>query len=276
MNNIKIFQYPRFFSAFIYVLITLTLVPFAVRAETFPDFKLGAGDAIKIQVFQNPDLNVEARVSETGVISYPMLGSIKLGDLSIEDAEKKIAESLRAGGFVKQPQVNIVILQVRGSQVSVLGQVNKPGQFPLEVSGMRVTDLIAKAGGVTATGDDIAVVTGMRNGMRFRKEIDIPVLFAGNNELDNIAVTGGDSIFVPRAPVFYIYGEAQKPGVYRVERAMTVMQALATGGGPTSRGSQSRLRLHRKNGNGIVEETNPKASEQIRGDDVIYVRESLF
>ena len=79
-----------------------------------------------------------------------------------------------------------------------------------------------------------------------------------------------------KAPVFYIYGEAQKPGPYRVERNMTVMQALAAGGGPTARGSQRRLVLHRKDVNGKVVETKPELTDLVRPDDVIFVRESLF
>ncbi len=80
------------------------------------DYRLGPGDAIGVQVFQSPDLSVEARVSEGGVISYPLVGSITLGGLTISEAEKKIADALRTGGFVRAPQVNIVLKQVRGSQ----------------------------------------------------------------------------------------------------------------------------------------------------------------
>src|SRR5689334_13937044 len=84
------------------------------------DYRLGPGDAIGVQVFQNADLSVDARVSESGVISYPLLGSVQLGGLTISEAEKKIASALRTGGFVNSPQVNISLRQVRGNQVAVL------------------------------------------------------------------------------------------------------------------------------------------------------------
>src|ERR1035437_7033625 len=71
-----------------------------------PDYALGAGDAIRVQVFQNPELTIEARVSENGSINYPLIGTVGLGGLSIGAAEKKIADALKGGGFVKQPQVN--------------------------------------------------------------------------------------------------------------------------------------------------------------------------
>lgn len=241
------------------------------------DYRLGPGDAIGVQVYQSPDLSVDARVSESGVISYPLVGTIQLGGLTISEAEKKIADALRTGGFVKAPQVNIALKQVRGNQVAVLGQVSRPGRFPLETFNTRVSDMLAAAGGTTPTGDDVLIVTGQRDGKPFRKVVDIPGLFLNPKSDDDIILAGGDTLFVNKAPVFYIYGEAQRPGAYRIERGMTVMQALAQGGGPTVRGSQNRLRLNRRDAvTGKVIETVPALTDIVRPDDVIYVRESIF
>jgi polysaccharide biosynthesis/export protein len=240
------------------------------------DYRLGPGDSIAVQVYQSPDLSVEARVSEGGVISYPLVGNLQVGGLTISEAEKKIADALRTGGFVKAPQVSIAIRQVRGNQVAVLGQVGKPGRYPLETFNTRASDMLAAAGGVTPAGDDVLVVTGTREGKPFRKVLDIPSLLSNAKSDEDIFISGGDTLYVNKAPVFYIYGEAQRAGAYRVERGMTVMQALAAGGGPTVRGSQNRLRLHRRDVNGKVIETVPQLTDLVRSDDVIYVRESIF
>jgi len=240
------------------------------------DYRLGPGDAIGVQVFQSPDLSVDARVSENGVISYPLVGSVQLGGLSISEAEQKIADALRSGGFVRSPQVNIILRQVRGNQVAVLGQVNRPGRFPLETFNTRVSDMLAAAGGVTPGGDDVLILTGQRQGQAFRRVIDIPGLFLNQKPEEDVVLAGGDTLYVSKAPVFYIYGQAQRPGPYRIERGMTVMQALAQGGGPTARGSQNRLMLHRRDAAGKVIETVPQLTDTVRPEDVIYVRESIF
>ena len=255
---------------------TQVVTPVQAQAKAMPDYPLGAGDAIRVQVFQNPDLTIETRVSENGSITYPMIGAVELGGLSIALAEKKIADALQQGGFIQKPQVNIVLTQIRGNQIAVLGQVNRPGRFPLETANTRLSDMLANAGGATIAGDDIVTVTGLRNGKSFRKQVDIPSLFLAEKQQDNIVLQGGDSIFVDRAPVFFIYGEAQHPGSFRIERNMTVMQALAAGGGPTPRGSERRLRLHRKAADGSIQQLEPKLTDTVLPNDVIYVKESIF
>ena len=261
------------------LLLVSLLLPTIVGAQgvqaTQPDYQLGAGDAIHIQVFQNPDLTIDTRVSENGTITYPLIGELTIGALPIAAAEKKIADALQNGGFLQKPQVNITLVQVRGNQVSVLGQVGRPGRFPLETANTRLTDMLALAGGAVPGGDDVAIINGSRNGQPFHKLVDIPSIFLQGNVTDDIVLQGGDVVYVHRAPVFYIYGEAQRPGSYRVERGMTIMQALAQGGGPTQRGSEKRLRLHRKV-NGEMQELEPKLTDSVQADDVIYIRESIF
>lgn len=254
----------------------LAVASWGSLAQGKPDYPLGAGDAIRVQVFQNPDLTIETRVSESGSITYPLIGAVELGGLSIAAAEKKIADALQKGGFIRQPQVNIVLMQIRGNQVSVLGQVNRPGRFPLETANTRLSDMLAMAGGTTAAGDDMVIVTGQREGKAFRKLIDIPSIYLAEKPENDIVLLGGDTLYVHRAPVFYVYGEAQRPGAFRLERDMTIMQALAQGGGPTARGSEKKLRLSRKAEDGSIQQSVPKLTDPVQANDVIYVEERLF
>ena len=240
------------------------------------EYRLGAGDVLRIAVYQNPDLTLETRVTEAGIVSYPLLGTIRLGGLSVTAAEKLIADGLRNGNFVKQPQVTIVVLQVRGNQASVLGQVNRAGRYPIEVADMRLSDLLAMAGGIAPGGADTVVLTGTRGGQPYRLEVDLPSLFAAGGRDKDVLVQNGDSLWVDRQQLVYIYGEVQRPGAMRLERGMTVMQALATGGGLTARGTEKGIRVHRKAGDGKPQVVQPGMDDRLQDGDVVYVRESLF
>lgn len=245
-------------------------------ATTAAEYRLGAGDAIRISVFQNPDLTLETRVTDGGLVSYPLLGNVKLGGLGVSAAEKLIADGLKRGDFVKQPQVTISVLLVRSHQASVLGQVNRPGRYPIEVAEMRMSEMLATAGGIAAGGSDTVVVTGNRDGKPFRAEVDLPALFASAGSDKDLVILDGDTLWVDRQPVVYIYGEVQRPGPMRLERDMTLMQALATGGGLTARGTEKGIRVHRKDGKGGTRVIESPLTEKLRDGDVVFVRESLF
>lgn len=240
------------------------------------EYKLGSGDVIRISVYQNPDLTLETRVTEAGLVTYPLLGTIRLGGLGVTAAEKLITDGLRNGNFVKQPQVTIVVEQVRGNQASVLGQVNRPGRFPLEVADMRLTDLLATAGGTSPIGSDLVVLSGTRNGAAYRVEVDLPTLFGPGGRDKDVLVQNGDTLWVDRQPLIFIYGEVQRPGSTRLERGMTVLQALATGGGLTLRGTERGIRVHRKGADGKVQVLQPKMDDTLLEGDVVFVQESLF
>ncbi|HKO87926.1 MAG TPA: polysaccharide export protein EpsE [Burkholderiales bacterium] len=261
----------------IVALLMLGASPSWAQGESPTDYRLGAGDAIKIVVYQNPDLTLETRVSESGSITYPLIGAVHVGGQTLEGAEKVIASALSKGEFVRQPQVTVSLVQVRGNQVVILGRANRPGRYPLETTNMRLTDALALAGGVGETGADIAVVSGVRDGKPYRREIDIAALFMGGEGNSDVYISGGDTIFINRAPMYYVYGEVQKPGAYRVERGMTVMQGLAQGGGPTLRGSERSLRVFRRNKEtNAVQQISPAKTDLLQADDVIHVPEGLF
>lgn len=256
----------------------LGLLPTLALAQGKPvaEYKLGAGDVIRVSVYQNPDLTLESRVSESGELSFPLLGTVMVGGLGASAAERAIADGLKSGSFVKNPQVTLTVLQVRAHVANVLGQVNRPGRYPLETAGMRLSDLVSLAGGANAIASDLVVVSGTRAGQALRVEVDLPQLFAQSNRAQDIEIQNGDVIWIDRARQAYIYGEVQRPGAMRLERGMTLMQALAAGGGTTQRGSQKGIRVHRKDGGGQVQVLEPAMDATLQDGDVVFVRESLF
>jgi polysaccharide export outer membrane protein len=249
---------------------------FSVFADTPSEYVLGPGDIVKITVFQNQDLTTEVRVSETNAITFPLVGAVTVGGLTLPAAEQRISKALKDGGFVTQAQVTVLPVQMRGSQVAVLGQVNKPGRYPLETFNTKLSDMLATAGGISPQGGDVVVVTGVRNTKAFRKEVNIATMYLEDKMDVDMLLAGGDSLYVNRAPMFYIYGEVQRPGTFRLERDMTLMQALATGGGLTLRGTQRGITVHRRAPDGKVITVKPGLDDKLQTDDVVYVQESLF
>ena len=262
------------------VLLALTLWLFAAaaaaQAQERLEYRLGAGDNIRITVFQNPDLTLETRVSEDGTIGYPLIGTVKVGGMTVAAAERAIAKALRDGKFIDQPQVSILPLTIRSSQVTVLGQVGRPGRYPLETFNTKISEMIAIAGGISSTGADMVILTGQRDGKPYRREIDISSLFLHNKLAGDVTVSGGDVIFVDRAPLFYIYGEVQRPGSYRIERNMTLRHALVQGGGPTARGTERGLRVHRRGADDRVSILTPGLNDFVYPEDILFVQESTF
>jgi len=225
--------------------------------------KLGVGDAVRVTVFQQPDLTTEARINDRGTIAMPLVGDVKMAGLSQAEAAKAVAESLKNGKILKNPQVSVSITTLRSRQVSVLGHVARPGRIALDEASSQLADVIAASGGIASGGSDI--VTVLRDG----KEHKV-------NVLKPFELKGGETIHVDRAPVVYIYGEVTRGGAYPLVPDMTVMQAIAAGGGITPRGSERRLKLRRMAGNGKYIESDAKLRDRVKADDVIFVKEALF
>jgi len=259
------------------IVFSFGLIANAQDTDRLAQYRLGAGDSIRISVFQNPNLTLETRVAEDGAITYPLIGRMAVGGTTLAEAERSIARALESSNFIREPQVSILLLQTRSAQVSVLGLVNRAGRYPLDTVNTRVSEMIAIAGGIATAGGDTAILTGERAGKPFRKEIDIAQIFADKGHVGDIAVSGGDVIYVERAPAFYVYGEVNRPGAYRLERGMTLRHALARGGGPTQRGTERNLRLHRRGASGeVLIMNNPKLDDPVKPEDVLHVGESIF
>jgi polysaccharide export outer membrane protein len=245
-------------------------------AQQGSGYILGPGDVVKITVFQNPDMTTEARISEEGKITFPLIGQVEVGGVTPAAAEARIAGRLNAGGFVLNPQVNMVVSQFRSRMVSVLGQVSKSGRYPIEERSATVADMLAMAGGVLPTGGDEVIVIRKKGDSEERLVVDLDAGLLSGGPGPKVELENDDTLYVPRAPMFYIYGEVQKPGQYRLERGITVMQAISAGGGLTLRGTDKRVRISRTEPDGNIKEMDAKLNDPVRKNDVIYVKESLF
>lgn len=258
----------------IFALLWLACIGNAV-AEEIRESVLGPGDTLKIFIYGHPDLTTETKVSESGKITFPLLGEILVEGLTTSATEKKIATLLESRDILRRPQVNIVTASLQSQMVSVLGFVRNQGRYPIE--GKRsLTEILAMAGGIIPDGADL--ITLIRSdGDKFVKEvIDVLEMIRSGDLTRDLSIRNDDLIYVERAPRFYIYGEVQRAGAYRLERNMTVMQALSVGGGLTQRGTERGLRIQRRDTEGNLQILSVKSSDLVEPDDVIYIKESLF
>ena len=241
---------------------------------------IDSGDVVRVSVYGNPDLTTEVKVSEAGLINFPLIGEVKVGSLSSADAEQRIGQRLIEDGFLRQAQVNIIVLQSSGQQVSVLGQVAKPGKYSIETGAKTLFDFVAISGGVSAKGSDVITVLRMSQNPPQRISVNFNKIFLSSNadqiNSANMEMQAGDVIYVPEAPVFYVYGEANRPGVYRFKPGMNVAQAISSGGGISSRGTEHGLQIKRITDDGTVNEIDVNISTVIYADDVVTIKESLF
>ena len=255
------------------VLCTLLLAAPAWSADN--DYRMGTGDVLRITVYGQPDLSTEARVGESGNISFPLIGDVKMDGVTPAQGETEIAKRLSKGGFINEPFVTLNVVQYRGQEISVLGRVVRPGMHTLEKVS-RVTDVLALAGGIAGDGADTVTLIREHDGKTEYRDIDVISLFKPGGETSNELVQDGDIINVARQPMFYIYGEVQRPGAFRLEQNMSVVQALSMGGGVTPRGTQKGLKILRRDASGEMQQLEIKPSDLVKKDDVIYVKESLF
>jgi polysaccharide biosynthesis/export protein len=238
--------------------------------------QIGPGDSVNIQVYGQADMTTTVYVSDDGTIPVPLAGPVQVGGLSPSEASQRIEKALRDGKFLLDPHVTLAVVVSRSQRVSVLGQVGHPGLYPIE-SSTTIFDLLALAGGALDTSaDEIFLLRPDAAGNIQRYPINLKGLDDAKRSMPTQSLRGGDSIFVPRAEQFYIYGEVTAPNKYRVEPQMTVIQAISRAGGVTPRGSERRVDIKRLGSDGKYLTVKAKLNDLVKPDDVIHVKESIF
>lgn len=238
-------------------------------------YLLGGGDTVNIAVYEQPDLATVVRISQDdGTIAFPLLGEVAIGGLSPETAGSKIATLLKERGFIKNPQVTLTVQEFLSQKIPVMGRVNSPGEYSLKGES-RVIDLISQAGGLSEDAADVITVVKNEGGKSVKYEIDLLRFYAGDMS-QNIKVSRGDFILVPKMNRFFIQGEVTGPGMYRLERDMTVMQALSVGGGLNDRGTYKGMKVARHNADGTTQTIKVELTDRLQPNDVLIVKERLF
>lgn len=241
---------------------------------TVDNYRLGPGDEIDVVVYGTPDLSIAARINDSGYVNYPLIGEVYVQGLTTSEAGARIADKLEAAKIIRDPNVTVSVADYRSRRVTVVGEVPEPGEYVLS-SERTLVDILAQAGWVTAEGADYIVLTRKgEDGTPGQYRLRLAALTTG--KYSGMQAAPGDTIFVPKEQVFYIQGAVQDPGAYRYRDDMTVMQALAIGGGVTPRGSRDRIVLKRRNEEGVIKTYEARLETELAPGDTIFVKERLF
>jgi polysaccharide export outer membrane protein len=243
---------------------------------------IAPGDVLKISVYGNPDLTTVTRVMPNGTITFPLIGQVTVGGATPAQAEVNIADRLSRGGYVRNAAVSVFVQErspVSVASVTLLGQVERSGTYTLDKDSPEAVStlvtLLAKAGGTTEKAADYGYLIRNEGGQPRKTRIDLIDLMRNGNVKANLPLTSGDIVLVPEMDVFYIYGEVQKPGRYKLERDMTVMQGLSVASGMTPRGNVRGIVLNRLTGTTMTS-LGTNLEDRLQPNDVLYVKTAVF
>ncbi len=251
------------------------------------EYVIGAQDVLTVTVWDSPDLSGKFTVEADGSFTFPLIGRVKAGGLSLRQFEGELKKKL-ADGYFKNPQVSVAVETYRSQRIFIVGEVRNPGTYPL-TGDMTLIEAIARAGSTTPAASPEAIVVRAPAG----KATDGPIL-PGEKEAtadtqrvnlrdlqsgtlsQNVALRDGDTIFVPRAESIYVFGQVRNPGAYALQSVeTTVLQALSLAGGVTDRGATNRIKIVRVV-KGEKQETRVKLTDLVLPGDTIIVPEKFF
>ncbi len=229
-------------------------------------------DVVSIKVVNQPDMDTTARVETDGTISFPYVGRIRAAGLSEDQVAHAIEKQLAARQIVTEPHV-LVEVTTFGTQASVQGEVGSPGVYTLDRP-TNLTQLLSRAGGIRDAGLG-GTVTVRRADGRIQK-FDSKEVQAGRGSGATLRIANNDEVFVDLSPFYYIYGYVGKAGEYPLLRPITVQQAISIGGGLATLGSEWRIKIKRKSGNGQTYEVPASLDDQVEAGDTIIISERIF
>jgi polysaccharide export outer membrane protein len=260
---------------------TVTTDP-AVLFPERPPLLLDQGDLLNVHIYGEADYNPTVRVAADGTVQLPLIGILAVRDLSVEEAETRIAKALIDGGMYKNPQVNIQVVEAPNHVINVVGEVKAPALVPA-AGARRLLDALNGAGGMLTTASHTITI--------LRSSVPDPIVVElGTDPVHsasaNIPVFSGDTIIVSRVGSYYILGAVKGQGVFPLEpnSPTTLIDALAVAGGPFFEAKQNQVRIIRTIGNTrkevridmgrVVAGKDPDPI--IAADDIIYIPGSLL
>lgn len=259
------------------------------------DYEIGADDILKITVYGHDDLTHTVIIQPDGTFTFPLIGRVKAADLTPKELEQKLT-ILLAQGFIRNPQVTVVVQEYRSKTVYVVGEVARPGIYPLSES-RNVVEVLSRAGPLTSNaGAEVIIVRpstpvkgpvlppeapGGAQGTSAPVKAPADVIRVNIRDIQagdltkNVALRPNDTVFVPEAPRVFVSGEVRNPGSYPFAPGTTVRQAISLAGGFTENASTGRLRVVRRMDN-KAKQVKVQLDDPVQPGDTVVVKEKLF
>jgi polysaccharide export outer membrane protein len=263
----------------------------APQVSTGADYVIGNGDILKVTVYGHDDLSQVVVVQSDGNFVFPLIGRVKGSELTTRELERKLG-TLLSQGFIRNPQISVLVQEYRSKMVFVAGEISRPGTYSLAES-RTVVELLAKAGPLASTaGAEVVILRPLSatDGPTLPPDVaadpsapkpnaevirlNVRDLISGNLDR-NVELRPNDTIFVPQAARYFVTGEVRSPGTFPLTPGLTVAQAIIVAGGFTERAAASKLRVLRLV-EGKSKEFHVKADDPVQPGDTIVVKEKLF
>ncbi len=253
------------------ILAAVSLAPVPATAQAAADapkgYILGPDDAITVTVYGQPEAGIQTRIKADGTVVMPLIGTVRAEGQSNVSLAKLITDKQVQGNYLRSPVVNVEITNYVSKSANVAGQVTAPGIIPLDRP-YRALDMLLKAGWLRPTGANYVF---LRRPGQPERRLETDALVRGT-EADNPLLMPGDTLFVPDADMFFIYGQINQPGMRPILPGMTIRQAVASAGGVTPNGKADKVGLVR----GKAKEVDADMAQTVEKGDVIIVKERLF
>lgn len=285
----------------------------AAAAQDEQDYVIGVRDVLDISVFNQAELSGRYTVETDGAFSFPLIGRVTAAELTVQQLEAALRARL-LDGYFRDPRVTVAVAEYRSRQVFVIGEVRSPGAYPLAAD-TTLIEILSLAGSLTSQASGVAIVLRANGaspghpagGPAFADNggsaappadngktppasdngggepppagddgfrVNLRDLEDGDLSL-NVVLRDGDTVFIPRAETFYVFGEVRNPGSFPIQEGLTVLQALALAGGATEFAALNRITILR-----IVDgeqvEVRVQLDDLVERDDTIRVPVKFF
>jgi polysaccharide biosynthesis/export protein len=240
---------------------------------------IGPGDQVHVQVFDTPELDENARVTDDGELPLILGGKIRLVSLTPVEAARSIEAALVQARVMNYPRVLVTVTQFATQNVTVFGQVVRPGTYPIDTP-RSVVDVLGLAGGLTDLADRHITIERHTN----HRQVSYYVSNHAGDFLDQtVMVNPGDKVLVPKAGIVYVLGDVGRPGGYPMtnnDATLTVLQAVAAAGGTASSAVPSHTKLIRRTAVGGYQSDPVPLSDMQKGKkpdmalqagDIVYI-----